>query len=464
VFSRDMQDWLAAIFGLGVTLEPEMPGPSTETYVDAGQAWLSQSLAEGREMTPALVSRRGAAADSGLVLVLPADAVPSMQALVSRHLATGDGDLAGPFLVADRADRRARWSVGLPSAGLPFLAGLQPTAAALPCPVLRPVLSPVRRGGGLQPGPAASLAPLLLAIAYRDPPTANEAELMVPVATDSGRPLLRAMAAGPAALPLLSILLVARDLQRARATLSSLARQDGLGICEVQIVAAAPEAADPAALARIASEILPRAEVRVVPAGAASRLPDSAATARHDLLLHLTDTTLLHDPRCLSVLCAMLAADAQIASASCLLLREIDYKGTSRLQPAAGGLFPAQISLLAAPRLTFAAPDCLGPLPLATWPVVANLLDLALIRTSALHRARARLAGLRAGDPVTDLAFGLAALAEGGCHLCTSAVRATTLAAATPGRDDMDPVALAHVEPARWDEILGRVTLLRDLG
>ena len=459
VFSGVMQDWLMALFGLALGLEHDAAPDDQEQ--DPGLIWLATMLTSGSAMTPALAARRPADPMPGSILILAGDAVPSLQALVSRRIGDLSSERAGPFLVADRAERRGQWSVGLPLSGLAFLPSLQPTSAPLPCPVLRgSVLSEPEPAAASGPETETVPAPMVafpLAIAYRDPPTVNEAELMMPVATDTPLPLLRGMPGEAASLPALSLALAVTDPALARATLSSLARQSGLGGCEV-LLCPGPSV-DHAGLAGMVREVLPEAAVQVVTGG----LVALAQAARHDMILHLADTTVLHDPRSLSVLCALLAADDSVASASCLMLREIDYKGTARLQPAAGGLFPNRVSLSTAPRLIFAAPDCLGPLPMATWPVVANLLDLVLIRKAALLAAAPRLAGLWPMEGATDLAFGLAALGEGGCHLCTSVVRATTLTPATPGRDDMDPVSLTHIEPGRWDDLLGRVTLLQDL-
>ena len=98
--------------------------------------------------------------------------------------------------------------------------------------------------------------------------------------------------------------------------------------------------------------------------------------------------------------------------------------------------------------------------------VMANTLDLVLVRQSALQNsiARRKAEGVSFGqDGAADIRFGLDVLATGGHNLCTTAVRCGTLAPPHTVRDEMDSIGLSFLQPRRWDDILPSVTLLREL-
>jgi hypothetical protein len=189
-------------------------------------------------------------------------------------------------------------------------------------------------------------------------------------------------------------------------------------------------------------------------------LRDVAQNAQHATLLTLSDRIRLADVGVLHALCSLLQADDSVGSSSCVLLAEKVIKRETVLQPAAGGLFPSRVSFVNAPRLTFSEPDVLQALPDLTYPVVANTLLLTAFRTSALACLP------RPQGPVppsgADIRLGLDLMAAGYGNWCTTRV-AAQLAGPYDRRDTIDPVGTSYLEPHRWEDILRRVTLVREL-
>jgi hypothetical protein len=311
---------------------------------------------------------------------------------------------------------------------------------------------------------------LHLTIAYRFRTPRNEAQMLMPCAPDAPGGVLHAIPDRGAPLPPLTVALAITDLARPAAldaSLDSIARQEGLGL--VQMILCLPADTPPAVRALLAARTASRlglpgaALVLLLPPGP----PDLgliAARALHEAILILSDQTVLHDPRTLSTLAAMLAADSAIASAACLLLREVQVRrGTALvpvLEPGPAGVFPAQLSFLGAPHLVVTEPDCLAILPNATYPVLANGLDLMLVARAAIRATSATIAPAVHGTSAIDLRFGLAALEAGWTHLCTTAITATSLRPALPPRDEMDPMGAAWRPGPCLSDILARVTTL----
>jgi hypothetical protein len=192
-------------------------------------------------------------------------------------------------------------------------------------------------------------------------------------------------------------------------------------------------------------------------------MPDLGEIARgtkHDLILTLDDRVRLTDTAAIAALCRFLQTDQSIASASCVLLGRAVLKKQTVLQPGSGGLFPGCLSFASSPRLSFFEPDVLQPLSRLAYPVVANTLLLTIWRRSAL----AGLAPLAGPVPKTsaDIKLGLDLMEAGYRNICTSEV---TAAVCEPyaRRDVIDPVGSAYLQPDRWEEVLGRVTVLREL-
>ncbi len=347
------------------------------------------------------LARRNGAAD----LLLPSDCIPTISSLVSRSL-SGRG--TGPYLVADSETLRPRWSVVLPAAW----------DAKGTAPVVRP--------SGRDGAPSVHVA-----IALRAPPAPS-------LSTGSARKKSRARRK-------LSVLLDATHPDRSKAAVAALRTAIG---SELDL------------LVRVSGE---EASFRSVIDGAwkvvDEDLPGVAAQAKHDQLLTITDQVDLSDGSVLDTLAGMLK-NKKVASASCLLLREVLLKKQKVLQPATGGLFPAGVSFATSPSLTFAEPDVQQALPDLTYPVVANTLQLTLWRTSALASLPRPSRPLPAS--ASDISIGLALAERGLVSLCTTKVSARLNGDYEP-RDAIDPIGQSRLSPQDWQQLLGCVTLLRQM-
>jgi hypothetical protein len=382
---------------------PDWPSRSITELAVGGSGMLPEAL---RNWLAALfglsVSQASATPVSGMRLVLPPGAVPSISALVSRGLDPGEGRQAtGPFLVVDEGTLRPRWSVTLPS----------DTACEAELPFIQRDGHPSR--GKQKPKPL----PVHLAIVARP-----EAPAVVPRSADTEAAALR-----QEPLPL-TVVLHSSDPERTRAQRGALTQ---FGRDALELIAAAPD----------------------------TDLRDVAASARHDMILTLSDGVHF-DGEALHALAGLIRKDEQTASASCVLLAETMFKKQTVLRPATGGLFPSRVSFAASPRLGFVEPDVLQALSGLTYPVVANTFQFTLWRRAALAELP------RPSGPVprsaADIRVGLDLIEAGYRNLCTCTV-AVRLAGAYARRDEIDPVGAAYLQPARWEDLLGRVTVLREL-
>lgn len=463
IFGADMQHWLAAVFGLRLSARNTPADP--DALETPGRAYLSDMLASGAAL-PAYVRTDKPKTDPkagghGATLVLPADSIPTLGALVSHRLpaalaATG---LAGPFIVADIIGRRGRWSVSLPMVA-DFLANLQPRKGVLACPILQN--RDTKGSGAARPGDTG--VPAHLSIALRSFAPEHEAEQLMPISPDGDICLLQA--ATPDTAPLTLVLTVS-DHDQTRRFLQAFKGQ--IGCDQVDVLAYAEknhgrEWHD--ALRDVLTGAFPEGRVALEYGDRGHVLDLAASWAQTDLVLLADDTIMLPDQRTLSTLSTLLAADPSVASASCALMREKPARKGTIVEMATAGVFPTHVSLMTAPQLVFGEPDCLAALPMAVFPVMANTLDLVLVRRSALQdgTARRKADGIAYGrDGAADVRFGLDLLAGGGHNLCTTAVRCGTLAPPRPVRDEMDSIGLSFMRPRRWDDILPSVTLLREL-
>ncbi|MBP1805036.1 hypothetical protein [Rubellimicrobium aerolatum] len=422
IFSAEVGAWLR-LFGLA-------PEPA--------QGAQPQDLSRLRAMLPS--ADDGAGAAQGPMLVLPADAIPTVAALTRPLDAVGgEGATLAPFVVAERVSNRPLWSVAPPRDAMEDLAGLQPGA-------WHPPLLAGGEGLGLP-----------LAVVQRDTRAQSHVELLLPSSPD--RPALSAPPGPGPVSGAVTCVLVVTEVAAARTFLETLAGQAERPDLRVALVAGAREAE---ALDETLHRLFPAAHRRLD----GGRLPDAARlldVSEGRPLLLAEDRVLLHDPRTLATLRAMLAG-GRVASAACVALHEeVGRKGTT-LRPESGGFFPSRIGFVGGPHLVFDQPDVLGALPRATYPVAANAFAATLVEPWALEAALPRLAAWSgpAGAPLDPLAFGLATVAEGWRHLCTSTVRVATT---RPRRraDRTDPALLRAVAPARWEDLLARVTVAREL-
>lgn len=434
-------------------LEPKRNGRLSRVLVwldgaGGGEPILSRAVAEwlglfglSAEPMPEDWERLGAAQPArasgceGAALALPCDSLPTVAALTEPRLPNpGTGRrIAVPHLVADATNGRPRWAVTPPRH--------QDDPDGLPGPGSVPLLL----GTGASGDGTPTLLPL--AIRYRDPRPAEPLQLLLPSLPEITVPISRA---GHGVLCVLNV----TDAAAARIALAALAAQQGID--GMRLVLSGDESAvsalEPERAGLLGGQVEHLASGR---SRTVSALVEAAEGA--DALLLLEDRVLLHDPRTLAHLRAMLAS-GRTASAACVTLHESMRGNSVVMETESGGYFPSRIGFLGGPHLLFERPDTAQALPSSTYPVVANALSAALISREVLAEA----APLLPERPLDDLTFGLVARALGWRHLCTSVVRATSLRPRSKG-ERADPVALRRIAPARWEELLADVTLLQEL-
>ncbi len=440
IFQPALRSWLSAVFGIAIEAAPaSSANPSGEVY-------LRQCLSEAPTRQTPLPDRAGR-----YILSLPADAVPTIEALVAGSTLESGGEIAGNYYVADAATARPRLSVVLPP-HVEGLLALQPSWAAPGFPVLR------------RDHPAADLAggraSLPGHVAIRLPRNAepHRAMALMPLSPDAAAsPLPPAVAAGQA----IDAFIRASNAVNLETFIRSLINQHGVTIGAVTVEAIAGQA-EPDALQSVLDRLLPgRAGLvwRALPGILGPDCLSGGSTGAFTLIAE--DLTILHDARTVSALLA-LAQTEGTASASCLIIRESMTKKGSLLGFECGGYFPSHVSLLAAPRLILAQPDCRAAFASATYPVIANSSGLLLVRNDCLRQVMQHHVRTAAAASDDGLEFALRALAAGYRHLCTSTVRAASLRP-EPKRERNDPPGLAAITPAQWVNILGSVAIIRDI-
>ena len=154
-----------------------------------------------------------------------------------------------------------------------------------------------------------------------------------------------------------------------------------------------------------------------------------------------------------------MASEPQVASASCMLLHR--PTGSPDVAFRSAGYFPGTTNFLGGPRVSLTEPDCDDALPLATYPVAANSLDLAMIRAEIF----AELDGLDARNfPYShnDIDFAMRAMRKDLMHLCTTGVSAYCDRRRTRGTLT-DVPAGEIVQTAALADLLGKAAVLHKL-
>ena len=442
IFQPAFGAWLAAVFGLGIA------AASSATGNPSGESYLRHTLSQAPAIKTRMPDRHG-----HYTLSLPADAIPTLEALVAGPAEASGQLFCGNYYVADAATARPRLSVVLPPRAENLLA-LQPDWAAPAFPLLRGDTPHTDDGGGqtFLPGHVAIRLPR-----HAEP---HRAATLMPLAPDAAASVLPAKASA-AAGQTIDAFIRASDAASLEIFIRSLINQRDVGIGTITVEAVIGQG-EPDALQSVLDRLLPgksRLVIRAAPGILGPDCLDDDCTGTFTVIAD--DTTVLHDARTASTLLA-LALSENTASASCLIVRESMTKKGGFLGFESGGYFPSHVSMLSAPRLILTQPDCRAAFPNTTYPVVANSSGFLMVRNACLREVMAHRA--RTGAAATDdgLEFALAALAAGYRHLCTSVVRAASLKSA-PKREVNDPPGLAAIAPAQWAGILGAVAIVREI-
>jgi hypothetical protein len=398
-----------------------------------------------------------AARQSGgqLTLTIPADAIPTLAALVSRRLGISNagGAQSGSYILADDRTCAPRLLVSIPPLE-GSLRSLQPAHAPLAFPFLAgsAAAKSADRGENLN-------APVL-AIRFQAAWDANDSALVYPSAI--GTPIFqRTMSAEERESILVSVIVpLGATTARTAQLLRSIANQSIADRVEIVAIFGSDRPL-PQQSAQVLSEHFGgRYQVVTDDAAPASQLNKAASCANGTHLLFVEDTIILHDPRTLEALCLM-AMEDRIATAACVTLQEKPHGKTTTVALASTGYLPARVSFAHAPHLVFSESVASAAMPTATYPVVSNAFRLALVRRS-VWKDVGGLDPMRFPYSDFDLDFGLRAIKAGYLHLCTSATTAAYLGDALSG-EPADLVSLAYLPPIQWQSVFNSSAVIKDL-
>ena len=402
--------------------------PDHDPLLTSLAEWLTCVFGIALNAEPGPLSATPGSPRGGLQLLLPREFVPTISALVSRRLeGIQSASMIGSYLVAEAATYQPRWSIAVP-------ADFDPTAAI---PVLR------RSEAQMATTAPADVAPIPLAIAIRSPAALPLGRLD---AADAAK--LSSASLGP-----LSVLVDASNERQLNRLVGFLRAELGK---DVQLfVRHCPGDAE----ASLGIQRTCR-ETGAAFVGANARLQELARDAVHETLVTISDRIELADRRALIAIVDLLLSNENYGSASCTLLSEKIIKKDVVLQPASGGLFPTGVSFASGPRLAFGEPDTLQALPGLNYPVLAN----TLLFTAWRRRALVELPGVpgTGAAAAEDVRIGLDLMRAGYRNWCTTRCTAQLSGPYTP-REGIDPVGPGYLQPQRWEEILGRVTVVREL-
>lgn len=438
IFSRQTSDWLS---GLGVTIKAGSAAEETPTVV---RDYLVGKLG-GQSKATAPRTSNGA-------LTLPCDAIPTLGAILSRRPSPKVGQI-GSFVVCDSTTAKPLWMVSMPSMDH-TLVDLQSSSGPLPFPVRQsssdgPSVTSERTG--------------LLAIRFNDLPERNDATLNFPVAPDFEASLLRKTLSKKARTTArISALILADDAIMANGMFESLATQTMAD--QLRLTVSVPDVHETQAAVEESLKRLFGDRYRIIVETRPSRPAAlnrcfESADMIDDMVLLIDQSVVLQDRRTLETL-YLAASRTKTASASCVIVRESGFSDGKKLAFSTGGIFPSHLSFQSSPALIFSTPETLGALPLATYPVAANDLGLAMIPASVWRD----LSGLDVLNHPFDgygLDFCIRAQRLGLVHLCTSVVTATDLGS-TPTLL-ADPFGTDTLTISAWAMMFERTAILRVL-
>lgn len=453
IFGADVQAWLRGLLGVrDITWAGEAPQ-------EGAAAWshLTSALDAGAAGSPPEHAGAASREGGGWTLQLPADTLPSISVLVSRRLPPpgAEGGLVGAFVLADPLTGATRSIVTVPASHDDLLS-VQPRLLPLSFPFLRGE-GDARAFGGTAGVP--------LGVAHRQQMASErQAALLAPVTPELAGPLLRqppdAKALEGATVSVLFAGALPDDAKFG-AMVRSLAGQTSADALDFVLALDEDQAGRREAVQAILAEAFPeRWQILDVPGSRPNaRLNAAAAAAAGRYLLLVDGATLLHDLRTLETLLA-LAARERVATASCVLVREIAFKKGTEVRFLSGGFFPSHVSLLRPPHWVFGEPYTLAALPGGTYPVIANSFRLSLVAADAWKEVGGLDDSLNAHHR-HDLDFCIRAQLAGYRHLCTAAVTASSIEDGAAGQY-LDSHSMRGLPPQTWQALLSRVTLLSE--
>ena len=461
VFAPSVREWLSAVMRIGPARPlPPIGADDASAARRHFEAMCAQTVLHLSTVATERIRQR--TAEGALRLTLAADSLPTISALVSRRLGIerDASSAAGAFATAHPVDGRPRAQVWMPPMDDELLA-VQPMGRALPFPLLRRAET-----AAASETASAEGVGLPLAIRYEEPIAWHPAAQLMPIAPDARTTVLRrSLSAADATDATISMLFVPRPGDFDAPQLwASLEQQTLAAALRPVVVLPPPLHPERSGWERSLDARWPGRH-QVLCAGetrSSSLLNEGARHATGDTLLLMQPTALLHDPRTLETLLALLRLK-RVATASCVVLREVAFKKGTELRFHSGGLFPGDVSFTGRSSLRITEPCTTTAFPCATYPVLGNTFRIALVSTGAWRELNGLDADRFPSDEA-DVDFCLRAQRSGWRHLCTSALTATDLGGDGRSREHSDTHAVHLLPLQRWYEVLSGCTQLRELG
>lgn len=402
IFGPDIRTWLDGLLNVSV-----QPGVRTDGIEEASRAWLEEAV----RLEP-----RSSPDEAGRTLQLPADAVPTLHALL---VGSSDREAVSiaPFILAQTHSGKPAWLMSPPPLPIALLS-VQPIGANT-FPAL------LNESASSEPlSELTNVLPYPMAIRFRDLAAPSMPRLIAPYPPEISSRQIAGVAAdeGP------SVTIACRfsgDLDAMAAVLEALSLQDYAGHLDIR-VSVTSEAEQP--IAALVRRHFPETGKIVIcdpDDGIGAQLDRAAKEATTELLLIMGEDVLLHDRRSLAVLAALMGAP-QAGSAGCMLIGSGNAKKPNHLDLIHAGhcltaglddersLSPAEFS------------DALAALHPATWPMAANSSRLFMARTADWHDMGGFALGEHYGTEL-ETPFWLNCRARGNLHLTTLALSATLL-------------------------------------
>jgi hypothetical protein len=428
IFSRDFKEWLWAVMQVGLKAATE-PDPVERLYWTEALA-VSPALKNEQTLQARVEERERLAR---LSMVCPANAVPSLHALVAGQANGGFGNICSPraWVVADAASGEARWRVEMPS----FMAGGQWAQAggmAVRYPFVHPEGDKDTQAAAQGPEGRAPIA--VLECDFRPP---HPGTLILPVAPEIHGPLIDHVEHeahyGPEGLNSIHCVYVCERYEPRNflAFLESLRLQQNVEL-ETLLIAFYPgQESDRQSIESALQRFYPGQFQLVEIAGGKT---EAALWARFDALLPaaggilwVAQDVVLHDPRTLETLCRI-ALDEKVASAGCLLLRTDRADRNRPVLFASAGMI--SVSEQFSPDWSCSEIDSLPVFSRSTYPVAANAGAFFLARVD-IWKSLVASAISETEDVIAEIDYHSLALSQGYRHVCTTLVSAEKLGADT---------------------------------
>ncbi|WP_264045264.1 glycosyltransferase family protein [Methylobacterium flocculans] len=404
IFDPSLREWLAAV--------PRIPVGATNIEARVDRDLGDRGFAD--HAVAQLKRPDGAASRPGrLRLSLGNAAVPTIAGLVSREPLPSASAFA-PHIVTDPAAPTKRWFIALPEGG--------PLAAVTELGRIARQSFPALEGRGDDPQPDPHADRLLpLAILFRDLGAPTQADLISPVPRDQPTILPQI---GPSAPSISVLVLVEQPEHNLQPLLASLAAQAAPNVQEI-IVGAAAHDSKLDSLRQLVADILPGLGQVVSDLDTSqinSALNVLASRATGDVLVLLDQSMILHDPRTLDTLARLATLDGT-GTVGCLQIRARTPAENNYVLKSAG-LFPGRVDFAGPPALSLKELDSIALLPMAIYPVAANLLTCMAI-SMYVWREVGGLKDATALSAQAGVTLSTRAVEAGYTNLCTSLLSVT---------------------------------------